>query len=110
MAKNIYSKAKIGIGLLDAFIIVGLFALALLSVYLSATGGFNISFDALGGSEVNSQKLRYGEAIVEPRPPTREGYAFVGWYEDKSLTKEADFSSLVATSSITFYACWEEIE
>lgn len=110
MKKNIYSGTKVSVRFLDVFIIVGLFALALAIVYLSVTGGFDISFDSLGGSEVAPQRLRYGETIEEPTPPTREGYVFLGWYEDKNFTKEVDFSSAVATSSRTVYACWEEIE
>ncbi len=110
MKKNIYSGAKVSVRFLDFVIIVGLFILALAIIYLSVTGGFYISFDSLGGSDVAPQRLRYGESIEEPLPPSREGYVFLGWYEDKSFTKEVDFSSAVATSSKTVYACWEEIE
>ena len=110
MKNNIYSTAKISVGFLDIFIIVGIFALALVIVYLSVTGGFDIRFDSLGGSEVSTQNLRYGETIEEPSPPTREGYTFIGWYEDKNFTKAVDFSSAVATGSITVYAAWERIE
>ncbi len=109
MRKNIYSGAKVSVSFLDVFIIVGLIVLTLVIIYLSVTGGFDISFDSLGGSEVAPQRLRYGEAIEEPLPPTREGYVFVGWYEDKDFTKEVDFSTAVATSSTTVYACWKEI-
>ena len=110
MKKNIYSGAKVSVRFLDVFIIVGLFAIAIAIIYLSATGGFDISFDSLGGSEVSTQSLRYGETIEEPSPPTREGYTFIGWYEDKNFTKAVDFSSAVATGSITVYAAWERIE
>ena len=110
METNIYSRAKVSVRVLDAFIVICLLVRALSIVYLSITGGFDISFDTLGGSEVSVQRLRYGEAIKEPLAPTREGYLFLGWYEDKNFTKEVDFSSVVATSSKTFYACWEEIK
>lgn len=110
MKKNIYSGAKVSVRFLDVFIIVALFVLAIVIIYLSVKGGFNISFDSLGGSKVATQRLRYGESIDEPQPPTREGYVFVGWYEDENFTKEVDFTSALATSSMTVYACWEEIE
>ena len=109
MEKNVYSKARVSVRFLDLFIIVMLFVLAFVIVYLSATGGFDISFDTLGGSEVDPIRLRYGETIVEPSQPTREGYAFLGWYEDRELTKEVDFSSAVATGNTTIYAAWEQI-
>ena len=107
---NIYGKVKVSVRFLDVFITFTLFVLALVIIYLSLTGGFDVSFDSLGGSEVEPQRLRYGEQIKEPSQPTREGYVFLGWYEDKGLTKKVDFSSAVASSSTTFYACWEEIE
>ena len=110
MEKNVYSKARVSVRFLDLFIIVMLFVLAFVIVYLSATGGFDISFDSLGGSKVDPIRLRYGETIVEPSQPTREGYRFLGWYEDKNFTRAVDFSATAATSSTTFYACWEEIE
>ena len=108
MEKSIYSRVRVSVAFLDGFIVVGLLLLACAIVVLSLTGGFDISFDSLGGSEVDSQRLRYGEVIDEPKPPTREGYAFVGWYEDMSFTKRVDFSTAVATESKTVYACWEE--
>ena len=109
MEKNIYSRARVSVKALDVFIALGILALAFTIVYLSVTGGFDISFDSLGGSEVASQRLRYGELIEEPLAPTREGYAFLGWYEDRELTKEVDFSSAVATGNTTIYAAWEQI-
>ena len=109
MEKNIYSRARVSVRVLDVFIVMCLLALALSIVYLSITGGFDISFDTLGGSEVAPQRLRYGELIEEPLAPTREGYAFLGWYEDRELTKEVDFSSAVATGNTTVYAAWERI-
>ena len=110
MEKNIYKGVKVSIGFIDVFILVGLVALTLAIVFLSVNGGFDISFDSLGGSEVATQRLRYGEPISKPLPPTREGYIFLGWYEDKSLTKKVDFSSVVATSSTTVYASWQQIK
>ncbi len=110
MEKNIYSRARVSVRVLDVFIVMGILAIALSIVYLSVTGGFDVSFDTLGGSEVATERLRYGEAIEEPPAPTREGYAFLGWYEDKNFTRKVDFSTAVATSSRTLYACWEEIE
>ena len=110
MGKNVYERAKVSVRFLDAFIIVGLLVIALVIVYLSVSGGFDISFDSLGGSEVPSQRLRYGERVAEPLPPTREGFLFLGWYEDRDFTKEVDFSSAVATGKTTVYAAWERIE
>ena len=108
MKKNLYSRAKISVRALEIFILLGLMALVVTIVYLSANGGFDIKFDTRGGSDVETQRLRYGQKITEPPAPTREGYVFLGWYADEGLTKTVDLSSMSATESITLYASWEE--
>ena len=108
MEKNIYSRAKVSIALLDATIFVGLVAIVVLTVYLSMTGGFNISFDTRGGSEVAMQRLRYGQSVSEPPVPTKEGYVFLGWYADEGLTKKVDVANMTATENAILYASWGE--
>ena len=108
MEKNVYSRAKISIALLDAVIFVGLVAIVLVTVYLSVTGGFDIRFDTRGGSKVETQRLRYGETVSEPITPIREGYVFLGWYADEELTKKVDVENMIVTESATLYASWSE--
>ena len=110
MEKNIYSRAKMSVRILDVVIIIGLLTLAVVIVVLSLNGGFDIRFDSGGGSDVAPQRLRYGESIAVPEPPTRQDHTFVGWYADKGLTEKVDISSLTVKQSVTFYAAWEENE
>jgi uncharacterized repeat protein (TIGR02543 family) len=61
-----------------------------------------VSFDSTGGSSVASQTVEYGSLAVEPAPPTRPGYGFVGWL----LNGEPyDFATPV-TGDITLTADW----
>ncbi|MBQ9866582.1 MAG: InlB B-repeat-containing protein [Lachnospiraceae bacterium] len=56
------------------------------------------------------QKVMKGNTAVEPKDPTREGYAFGGWYK-KAACDEAskyDFSKPV-TGNIKLYAKWKEL-
>ena len=108
MENNIYHRAKISVAFLDVFIFVGLLAILIATVYLSQTGGFDIRFDTGGGSEIATQRLRYGESVIEPEVPIKEGYDFLGWYADKALTKKVEISDMTATESITLYASWKE--
>lgn len=108
MENNIYKRAKISIRVLEFFILLGLVALVLVIVYLSATGGFNINFDTRGGSEVEAQRLRYGDSVTEPPIPTKEGYVFLGWYADEGLTRAVDLENMTVTGSTTLYAAWGE--
>ena len=108
MEKNVYSRARISVRALEIFILLGLVALVFAIVYLSVTGGFDISFDTRGGSEVATKRLRYGQSVLEPPVPTREGYVFLGWYADEGLTRAVDVSEMTVTESITLYASWGE--
>ena len=109
---KIYGKtaSRVSVRLLDAVIILGLAAMAVLIPYLSANGGFTVTFDSLGGTAVESQKLRYGDAIVMPDTPTREDYVFDGWTYDKDGKRAVDFSTATADKSTTLYARWVEKE
>lgn len=67
---------------------------------------FTVSFDAAGGSAVESQAVCYGEAAAEPAVPTREGYTFLGW----NLGEDAyDFSRPV-TGDLTLVAQWKKAD
>lgn len=64
-----------------------------------------VKFDAQGGSSVNGQTPASGSTVTKPTDPTREGYAFAGWYTDEACTKAYDFSAAV-TADMTLYAKW----
>ena len=81
-------------------------------VNLGSVGGddtryFNIQFESNGGSYVSIQNVEEGMKVKEPKAPTKEGYEFAGWFADKKLTKEYNFSKKV-TEGFTLYAAWEE--
>lgn len=67
-----------------------------------------VSFDSTGGTVVESQTIPMGGKATMPVAPQREGFAFVGWYADKELTKEFDFSAAIP-ASCTAYARWVDI-
>ena len=68
-----------------------------------------VKFDAKGGSSVDSQTPASGSTVTKPVDPTREGYAFGGWYTDAACTKAYDFAAAV-TSDMTLYAKWMKNE
>ncbi len=76
----------------------------------SGGGGFMpyaVHFETNGGSKVASQGILRNGVVKEPTAPTKDGYTFAGWYEDKDLTIEYDFTSKV-TKSFTLYAKWND--
>lgn len=64
-----------------------------------------ITFIENGGSEVGDLTLTPGEPFTEPTPPTREGYVFIGWFTDSSLTQAYEFT-IVPNQNLTLYAKW----
>lgn len=68
---------------------------------------YTISFDSNGGSSVNSITQTFEGRIIEPTPPTKDNYLFMGWYSDTNLENEFSFTVMPA-SDITLYAKWEE--
>lgn len=68
-----------------------------------------VKFDSQGGSSVGSQTPASGSTVTKPGDPTREGYAFGGWYTDAACTKAYDFATAV-TSDMTLYAKWTKNE
>ena len=67
---------------------------------------FTVTFDSNGGSAVASQTVKEGEKAAKPANPTRDGYAFEGWFADEALKTAYDFNTPV-TSDITLYADWD---
>ena len=71
---------------------------------------YNITFDSKGGTEVKDQTKIYGEKVDKPQNPTKEGYKFLYWYEEKDGEKVIyDFDTPV-TSDKKLIAEWEEIK
>lgn len=69
---------------------------------------YKVTFNSNGGSIVESQRVTSGQFAIVPGMPVYEKQIFVGWFEDKELTKEYDFTTPV-TRNITLYAKWTNL-
>lgn len=59
-------------------------------------GNFEVRDDVLGNTQIN-----------EPAgTPTREGYTFDGWWTQTEGGKRVDFSNLVASENVSYFAHW----
>ena len=67
-----------------------------------------VTFDSVGGSDIESQTLKYNTSAKEPAAPYKDGYVFTGWYSNRSCTDIFNFTSTVK-ENITLYAGWELI-
>lgn len=69
-----------------------------------------VRFESNGGSSVEDQIVPYGEKLVEPEDPVREGYTFSGWYSDIDKTTPWDFENDTVSGNLVLYASWIEGE
>ncbi|MCI8968992.1 MAG: InlB B-repeat-containing protein [Lachnospiraceae bacterium] len=104
--RGLYSKVNISVRSLNIIIVVLAAALVVCMAAGVSNAGFNVQFDTVGGTTVESQKRMYGEQIEAPDPPAREGYVFDGWYLDQNATRPWDLEKDVVTESVTLYAGW----
>ncbi len=98
-ARNVPKTAIVA--LVACAIVAGLVAAFLL------TPAFTVSFDAGGGSSVESTQVSRIGTVSEPETPTRPGYAFAGWYLDEALSDKAGFP-LAVDSNTTLFAAWDK--
>lgn len=66
---------------------------------------FTVTYNTNGGSEIASHKILQDRVLTKPADPTKDGFAFAGWYSDAELTSAYDFTAPV-TQDITLYASW----
>ena len=67
---------------------------------------YTLSFDSNGGSAVDAIIQEGGTSLNAPDAPIRNGYVFIGWYENSQLTTPFTFDTMPSTSK-TLYAKWE---
>lgn len=104
--KGLYRNVKISVPALNGVIL--LCVVLILAVALLGQGeGYTVTFDSRGGTDVPAQTRQYGETLLLPEPPTREGFAFTGWYQDPSCDMLWE-PEMTVTESVTLYAGWEK--
>ncbi|MDO4269032.1 MAG: InlB B-repeat-containing protein [Eubacteriales bacterium] len=106
--RGLYDRVNISVKTLNKVIIALCIALVGCMAFAISNRGFQVDFDSLGGTAVESQTRMYGELVEEPAPPTREGYDFDGWYMDRDLTTPWNISQDTVTGSMTLYAGWNQ--
>ena len=62
-----------------------------------------VTFDTDGGSSVESQRVEKGNKVAKPNDPTKESYAFGGWYIDEDNWR---FNIDLVNNDITLKAKW----
>lgn len=107
--RGIYGSKDVPIRILDGFIFCTIAVILILIFWFATHGGYVISFETDGGTEVESQRLNHGELVEEPEVPRKPGYTFTGWITslDPSLALEWNFDLDRVSGDQTLYAVWE---
>ncbi len=107
--RGIYKSTDVPIRLLDRLIAGAIILTISLVIIFAINGGYIISFDTDGGSQVAMQKLRYGNYVAEPETPVKPGYVLKGWVtsKDESLARKWFFEVDKVEGDQTLYAVWE---
>jgi|GEM_PF-7078737 len=92
--------------LYTALIIIGsIFLQGCLSQSASTSNDIEIFFFTNGGNDIDPQTYQKNEDIELP-VPTKEGYDFVGWYQNVSLTETFHIDQ-ESSDSVTLFAKWQ---
>ena len=67
---------------------------------------YTINFNSNGAGEVSSITQAYGSVITLPTNLSKEGYRFLGWYKEASLTNRFEGSTMPLDGA-SLYAKWE---
>ncbi|MDE7095134.1 MAG: InlB B-repeat-containing protein [Anaeroplasmataceae bacterium] len=68
-----------------------------------------VTFNYKNGDPSTILQVQDGKKVAMPTEPQRDGYKFLGWYQDESLKKAWDFDHDTISENLTLYAGWEEI-
>lgn len=108
--RGLYRHVKISVRALDWIIGVCIAVILVVFALEMRDPGFTVTFDSRGGTDVASQSQMWGEKLELPEPPTRQGYAFTGWYTDPGCQIQWNVEERTIEGDLTLYAGWEKVE
>ena len=108
--RGLYRHVKISVKALDWIIVACIAVIVVVFLLELPNLGFTVTFDSRGGTDVPAQTYMYGDLLELPEPPTREGYAFTGWYTDTACYEPWNVKSHTIQSDMTLYAGWQKVQ
>lgn len=88
-----------------ASIVVCLIVISIVIFAINNNKSYTVTFNSDGGTEVASQTVNKNKTVKEPEKPTKEGYVFLGWYDENDL--KFNFNTKI-DKDITLTAKWEK--
>lgn len=103
---GLYRNVKMSVKTADKLIIIGIIVLIACMIFAVSHAGFTVTFNTDGGSQIDNQKVMYGQLVDVDENPVKEGYTFTGWYTDKDCTNRFDVNKDTVSDSLTLYSGW----
>ncbi len=69
--------------------------------------GYTVTFDSRGGSSVATQTVDEGKYATKPATPTRDGFEFLGWYDENGYEFLFETTGIWANRSL--HAEWRAV-
>ncbi|MCI7265037.1 MAG: InlB B-repeat-containing protein [Eubacterium coprostanoligenes] len=105
---GLYRNVKMSVKTADRLILIGIIVLIACMIFAVSHAGFTVTFNTDGGSQIENQKVMYGQLVEVEENPVKEGYTFTGWYTDKDCKNQFDVTKDKVSDSITLYSGWEK--
>lgn len=80
-----------------------------LTLYADWVKLYEVSFEVNGGNSIADAFYAEGEKVETPQTPTKEGYAFLGWFSDDSLLEKYEFGKNMKDENVVLYAGWRAL-
>ena len=105
---GLYRNVKMSVKTADRLILIGIIVLIACMIFAVSHAGFTVTFNTDGGSQIENQKVMYGQLVEVEENPVKEGYTFSGWYTDKDCKNQFDVTKDKVSDSMTLYSGWEK--
>lgn len=105
---GLYRNVKMSVKTADRLILIGIIVLIACMIFAVSHAGFTVTFNTDGGSQIENQKVMYGQLVEVEENPVKEGYTFNGWYTDKDCKNQFDVTKDKVSDSMTLYSGWEK--
>ena len=105
---GLYRNVKMSVKTADRLILIGIIVLIACMIFAVSHAGFTVTFNTDGGSQIENQKVMYGQLVEVEENPVKEGYTFTGWDTDKDCKNQFDVTKDKVSDSITLYSGWEK--
>ena len=105
---GLYRNVKMSVKTAEWLILIGIIVLISCMIFAVSHAGFTVTFNTDGGSQIENQKVMYGQLVEVEENPVKEGYTFTGWYTDKDCKNQFDVTKDKVSDSMTLYSGWEK--